>query len=79
MSAPRAKSKPVAARNGSNGGALRNHDAVTVLEPWQPGKNVGASRARVGLKKREARRIEDQFPRRRVARCLPEKLTRLCN
>jgi hypothetical protein len=45
--------------------ASRNHNAVTVLDRWQSGKNVGASKASVGLKsaKRGGSNIRSVSPR----------------
>jgi hypothetical protein len=70
---------PVIARDGGNRGALRNHNAVTVLEHWQPGKNVSASKAGVGRKsvKQGGSKLRSASPRRTVF--AEKNLIQLCS
>jgi hypothetical protein len=58
--------------------ASRNHNAVTVLDRWQSGKNVGASGQR-RAEEREARRIEHPFCVAAGRYVCRENLIRLCN
>jgi hypothetical protein len=51
---------------------------VAVLARWQPGKNVSASKARVGPKSAKQGGSKIPFLRRRDARCLPEKISSGC-
>jgi hypothetical protein len=78
MSAPRSKSKPVAAHEDSGRAAPCNHNAVTVLEPLATRQKCQCIKGPRRTEKREARRIEDQFLRRRAARCLSEKVSPGC-